>query len=1016
MSVTSSPLFTRGDRVRLKSNPALRGAVVDGPRKHVNGFEYAVLIEDTEEWLSERKLEAVPVRNRPRWVSRDDLVLQLALAKLRHPLTDALYAYRASRTLYEPYQFRSALKFLRNPNQRILIADEVGLGKTIEAAIIYLELKARLDISRVLVLCPSRLKEKWRDELSNRFEEEFEILDAPRLRRMLDDLHRLGSSPPLRAIASFEMMRRSEFLDLVAAQQLPLDLLIVDEAHYMRNEGAATYRLGAALTNTAEAAIFLTATPLHLRNRDLYNLLNLLSPEEFSNPDLFEEQVRPNEFINRAIRLTAAGQPRQALFELKNVEQSVLRDRFLRNPYYKETVERLTHVDKTTSLSERVAVQWELMELNTLSSIFSRTRKREVTHGAVRAPFTVRVALTPAERRLYEAVLQRARAEIRLTGPGATGFAAIMKERQAASCLPAMRNKLAEAAAARSTFQLDLELSAYDLDESDEVESAPAPRSLVELSRNLGDVDSKFDQFAEILKGTLAEDPTSKALIFSFFRGTLEYLHQRLSNLGYNAGVIHGKVPLSDRRRIIEEFRCEPDQRILLSSEVGAEGLDFQFCDILVNYDLPWNPMQVEQRIGRLDRFGQEHERIRIYNFYIEDTIETRIFQRLYDRIQLFEHSIGDLEAILGEEISKLSREAIQREVTPDEEARLADEAALRIERRQLEEAQLEQHKDELLGQGEIFDAQIKETIGSGRIVVADEVRALVGTFLRRAFPRSRIIFDEDEPCATIDIDRTLADHLRRLGERMRISHQFSQSFRAALNERRRLPFTFDADYARQRPMLEFVTARHPLAVAALEHWSSQMDSGYPAAKIAVPGCVAEAGTGYFFIYLLNMRAATQRITLETVVVLDDGEIPPKTAKYLLRAIQDGTAAPCSLSHDEDALALAERKAISAMATKRDTIEEEVRRRNEAHLATRTASVRASFDAKMHRVEELLAETTNDNIRRLRKGQLQNLHASLANKLEDLQRGKEVVVSSSLIAGGRIQINPDPRFESMKSN
>ncbi|HET8523781.1 MAG TPA: helicase-related protein, partial [Thermomicrobiales bacterium] len=668
-------------------------------------------------------------------MTRDDLVLQLALAKLRHPLTDALYAYRASRTLYEPYQFRPALKFLRNPNQRILIADEVGLGKTIEAAIIYLELKARLDISRVLVLCPSRLKEKWRDELSNRFEEEFEILDAPRLRRMLEEFQRSGAPPPMRAIASFELMRRSEFLDLVAAQQLPLDLLIVDEAHYMRNEGVSTYRLGAALTNTAEAVIFLTATPLHLRNRDLFNLLNLLSPEEFSDPNLFEEHVKPNEYINHAIRLTAAGQPRKALTELKKVERSVLSERFLRNPYYRETVERLNGVTTTTGLAERVAIQWELMELNTLSSIFSRTRKREVTHGAVRAPYTIKVTLTPPERRLYEAVLQSARADIRRAHGGAPGFAAIMKERQAASCLPAMRDKVIDSAAMRSIYQLDLEWSAYDPDESEEaqeLESGPIPRALLDLSRKIGNIDSKFDQFASALQGALTEDPTSKVLIFSFFRGTLEYLQKRLKDLGYNVAVIHGKVPLPDRRRIIEEFRSEPDQRILLSSEVGAEGLDFQFCDILVNYDLPWNPMQVEQRIGRLDRFGQEHERIRIYNFYIEDTIETRIFQRLYERIQLFEHSIGDLEAILGEEITRLSREAIQRELTPDEEARLTDEAAMRIERRQLEEAQLDQHKDELLGQGEIFDAQIRETIGSGRIVTADEVRALVGTFLRR--------------------------------------------------------------------------------------------------------------------------------------------------------------------------------------------------------------------------------------------------------------------------------------------
>lgn len=677
------PDLEPGDKVRLIADPTLRGAVVGRPRRHGDGFEYEVVINGEEAWYSESQLERIDPSLMPRWVRRDELIKELTLAKLRRPLTDALYSYQASRTSFEPYQFRPALKFLRGHNQRLLIADEVGLGKTIEASIIYLELKARLDISRVLVVCPSRLTAKWRDELNNRFEEEFEILDAGRLRRLADEYRRMGSGLAFRAIASFETLRSAEFLTLLQEANLPIDLLIVDEAHHMRNEETNTFRVGAALVNGADAVLFLTATPLHLGNRDLFNLLSLLAPEDFDNPQLFDEQVKPNEHISRASSLLSAGRVQSALGELRRVESTILRDRFLRNPYYRQLVDRLAKLNGTaSSLQERMALQWDLMELNSLSSIMTRTRKREVAHSAVRAPYSIRVIFTPEERRFYDAVLAHTQEELKRTGAGAIGFSTIMKERQAASCLAAFRAHLEDAERKRTAVDLEVDRSTFDPFDQNGERDRLGPGELLGLSRAIGVMDSKFDRFSDVLRSALAEDPGGKALVFSYFKGTLRYLAKRLRALGVAVDVISGDVPVTERLRIIDRFRSDPEVRVLLSSEVGAEGLDFQFCGILVNYDLPWNPMQVEQRIGRLDRFGQRHERIRIYNFLIEDTIETRIFQRLYDRIGIFERSIGDLEAILGEEIVRISREAIQGHLTIDEQARLAEAAAERIVRR----------------------------------------------------------------------------------------------------------------------------------------------------------------------------------------------------------------------------------------------------------------------------------------------------------------------------------------------
>lgn len=356
----SEPKFTLGDRVHLKSDAAWRGAVVGGPRAQPDGFEYEVMASGhAEAWYAESLLQKVPSSDRPQWQPRDALPRDLVLAKLKNPLSDSLYAYRASRTVFEPYQFRPALKFLGSDQQGLLIADEVGLGKTIEAAIIYLELKARMDISRVVVLCPSRLTKKWQDELRNRFEEEFEILDAPRVRRWFEDYQRLGAATSIRAIASFELLRRADFVEQFVEQNIPLDLLIVDEAHHLRNETSATYRLGATLVNAADVVLLLTATPLHLRNQDLYNLLNLLAPEDFNAPDLFEQQIQPNEHINQASRQVAAGDLRAAHHELRKVEATLLRDRYLKDPYYLEVVAQLADRTKPPSHGDKINIQRE---------------------------------------------------------------------------------------------------------------------------------------------------------------------------------------------------------------------------------------------------------------------------------------------------------------------------------------------------------------------------------------------------------------------------------------------------------------------------------------------------------------------------------------------------------------------------------------------------------------------------------------------------------------------------------
>lgn len=1017
--------FPINSLVRLKASPERKGRIVSASQRYSGGTEYLVLIHGGgEAWYSGADLELAPDVTQPKWGPRDQFLRSLLLAKLKAPFSDSLYSYRASRTVFEPYQFRPALKFLRNPEQRILIADEVGLGKTIEAAIIYLELKARLNISRVLVLCPSRLKAKWYDEMRNRFEEDFDELDARGIQRIIQDYERVGDALSFRAIASYEALRRNEFIEVLLERQLHLDLLIVDEAHHMRNTTTATHKLGTILCDNADAVIFLTATPLHLGTNDLYNLLHLLAPSDFDDPRLFQEYIRPNRHINHAAQLLAAGRVQEAQRELRRVEGTLLRDRYVGNPLYEAVLERM---QKQQDMPSRVALQRDLLDLNTLSAVFTRTRKREVSQAAVRAAFTITVDLLPEERAFYEGVVLHVRRQLRQTiSSSAIGFAQVMKERQAASCLAATREYFEAQVKFPRRESMQVERSIFDLGEEEDSEpEQDLEQGLLALARRLGNRDSKFEQFERVLREVLAANSASKVLVFSTFKRTLSYLHRRLVDAGIKTDVIHGDVPVVYRQAIIEQFRTEPDFRVLLSSEVGAEGLDFQFCDVLVNYDLPWNPMQVEQRIGRLDRFGQEHERIRIYNFYINETIETRIFQRLYDRIGIFEESIGDLEDILGEEIRDLQRKALQPDLTPEEQERLAGEAAARIVRRQVEGEALERQKDEFLGQQHIFSQQVLDAVNSGRVVHPEEVRALVTSFLAERFPEAELAQDDEEPTWTLTITPDLAEALRPYLYSRQKQYQFGTGLRRAMgmaevivdvpgtrspfspparikNPSRQVALTFDSEFARQRPLLEFVTLQHVLVGMAIDYWQERQP--LPGINVKAKGPLEEVGCGYLFLYALEAQGVSRNVTLEPVLVLDDGRLAQKTAETILKQIQEADYQQVPLTRDDQQLERASEIAGEYIARQRDAVRDELQARNTAMVRARSAAIEASFAAKIKRTETMLAQATDPRIQRLREGQLRKLEARRQQKLQELQKGDQVVVSYSLLGIGRVEI------------
>jgi len=639
-------IFKPGDIVRIKGTGD-SGSIMEGPRANDQGInEYRVFFAATRRpWLPENDLCRPLLSREPLELAREgiycglnDFRTYLTLKKLSHPMTNVIYAFLSSRTDFLPHQFIPLLKLLEVPGGRLLIADEVGLGKTIEAGIILAELKTRKDMKRVLVVCQGGLlHDKWKKEMIERFDEEFIIATRADLNEFFQAF-RDGKDPVFYAICSLPLLRQDYFQQCLRDYQVPFDLVIIDEAHRLRNADTASYQLGEVLAENADFLIFLTATPLHLGSRDLFNLLSLLDPAEFQRFEYFEDLVEPNQYINRALSLLRRGpfDADSCLVELEKVLNTTQAGRFRSNPFFVDSQNALkSHSDwKSEAL---VTLEQKISRLNSLAHIFTRTKRRNVdVNFPQRTPVTVTVHLSPEEKE-FSRSLESSADRLMARSKSILGvFATMMLRRQLASCIPATISYLAEKVDnVHNSLDMKDELEIDDLEfedigneslslglSSDFMHDAQA---LLEKGPKLREVDSKFKEFLCYLKEQLKQGEI-KFIVFSFFKRTLKYLSKRLQEEGIPAFLLTGDLEESERLKVVEEFRDSNEPFVLLSSEVGGEGLDFQFCHIMFNYDLPWNPMVVEQRIGRIDRYGQKSPRVIIFNFKVPGTVEDRIF------------------------------------------------------------------------------------------------------------------------------------------------------------------------------------------------------------------------------------------------------------------------------------------------------------------------------------------------------------------------------------------------------
>jgi superfamily II DNA or RNA helicase len=1019
---TQAAEFEPGQIVFLKSNPEIKGAVVSiMPGKPEN--RYNVFIDGETRIFYASQIHAEDRKD------KDSIVLPchkfhsyLTALQIQHPGLSTLYSLNAARVDFIPYQFRPVLKFIRSDRPRLLIADGVGVGKTIEAGLILRELQARRDVRSVLIVCPRPLvtERKWQIEMK-RFEERFAHLDGRTLRFCINEMDLEGVWPEQyqKAIIPYSLFdeallygtspdgkrkRKKGLLDLDPPPRF--DLVIVDEAHHIRNSDTYSHKAVRFFCDHAEAVVFLTATPIQMGNYDLFVLLNVLRPDLIIDQESFAHMAEPNPFINRAVDLArgqGAGWAEKAVEALDEAAATSWGRVLLRNsPEFSRIRDQLSRGDIPSG--ERVQLITDLEALHTFAGIINRTRRRDIGDFTVRKPETVVIEFTPAQKKLHDDLLQ-IQAEIfsQIHGDTNVKFMMTTIRRQAASCLYGLVPFLQEI--------LNRHVDELAWEEADNTGEAPTSttveaieiriRMILEQARNLDPEDPKLEALRKILKNK-QELPNNKVMLFSSFRHTLHYLHQYLKADGFRIGLVHGGTPDEERIELRNRFELDRGHDdaldVLLFSEIGCEGLDYQFCDCIVNYDLPWNPMRVEQRIGRIDRNGQKSESIAIFNLITPGTVDADIYERCLLRIGVFNNALGGSEEILGE-ISREIRNIAENFNLSDAERReklqqLADNQIRLMQ----EQEELEQKQVELFGI-RLPEDQLKKEINeaSSFWLSPEAIRNLITNYLQNTCGKEQEFILGEKPLKTLRLSQEARNRL--LKDFQKLPRQNTSSYREWENWLKggnpHLLITFDAACASQNPDAAFIMPLHPLVRQASRAFDTtkRVVTTLKVRDRFVPG-----GDYLFAIYQWQFHGIREDLVM--CPVASSERITAHLGKLLEKAEENQTSVdnvPESSAWDE--LDVHHYKLWSEAREKHQ-------RRTQELAQYRRESLTTSHRARISLLEEQLGQASNDKIRRMRQAQIAAAEADYARRIQELDIAMERAdITAQPVAYGVIHID-----------
>lgn len=699
-------------------------------------------------------------------------------SKIDNSSNNTLSSIKASRTMFKTYQYIPLMKFLNSDLQRLLIADEVGLGKTIEAGHIMLELKARNELKNVLVVCPNGLRNKWQGELEDRFGLSFQIFEKKdELRNELK-----SHNGKARGIISYDTLRDTKNKSVIKDiedEGYQFSLVVCDEAHRVRNGSTRRHDAIERLLRQAQSAVFLTATPIMLGRENLYHLLNLLNSQRYDSETAFEDESSHNEPFVWALNSLNGN---VSLSEIRRgLEDMIPEDDYVRSlPLFEPLMKKLKGED---TAKQRTLIQSDLYDINPLSSIMSRTRKVDVTTDlsqAKRDTITISVELNEVEQKLFDQYMDG------------------LKNMQPL---------------ASSTYQQMIASSIFAYDNS---------------FVGKGSIDdSKYNKLTRIIQENQTKG-NGKVIVFAQFYNTLNYLAYRLSKDSIGYRVISGRI--SDRMsriNAVEEFKTDKSVIVLLSTEVGGEGLDMQFCDTIVNYDLPWNPMVVEQRIGRIDRIGQQSQIIHIYNMLVKGTVQEKIHTRLQSRIEEFRKTIGDLEPILSQKLDdktigeELGSNLYRIELTEQER----EEKMKRIDRafqRNMEDSKkLEKELSTTFTSDSYLRNHLNAIINNKAYVTEQELENYVRMLFKKELPTCTISEMDKDGIVRISVPQSqpkvIVNFLNTYTSLPGENGELIKSFVNSIRDKSSFKVTFRQDVAETNRSVPYLSIYHPFVIVAKE-------------------------------------------------------------------------------------------------------------------------------------------------------------------------------------------------------
>ena len=631
-----------------------------------------------------------------------------------------------------PHQVRAFQRLYDNWPPKLLIADEVGLGKTVQAGLLLRQAWLAGRIKRALILVPKNVCRQWQIELREKFNLNWPIYDGHKLLWHRSPARDHDFEKPVSrdawhrkpfVIMSSHLARRQERHQEILDAAEPWDLVVLDEAHHARTKGAGTpqakgpnrlLQLMRSLKRRTDGLILLTATPLQVHATELWDLLDLLGLPETWTPSAFvrffaEVTKEPvtNESLDWLSALFRANEARYGETPRADAERQTRLSGLKTRKILEALRDSVAIPRRQLSPDERRAAIAIIKRSTPVRALVSRhTRellRKYFKAGKLSTAVATRqvedrfIPLSTEEGGLYQQVENYISETYNAAAPdarNAVGFVMTIYRRRLASSFHALRQTMEKRKSGVGGSLTAADETRIDEDIADHVEAgeeidietvsederrAFAFEEIATINAIINEInglptDSKALELSKVLS-ELKGSGYPQVMVFTQFTDTMDYLRDQVVASGYSVMCYSGRggevrntdgtwtsITRDEVKRRFKEGRSE----VLVCTDAAAEGLNFQFCGALVNYDMPWNPMRVEQRIGRIDRLGQRFSDIRIVNLHYEDTVEADVYRALRDRISIFEKVVGGLQPILARLPKLIEETVLSKSAGPD--------------------------------------------------------------------------------------------------------------------------------------------------------------------------------------------------------------------------------------------------------------------------------------------------------------------------------------------------------------